>query len=236
MVNNWLWISQLMPAHCFLCGQTRPPAHGLCPDCYADLPRLPQACHQCGLPISAQSHAAVCGQCLRTNPPFEQTLCAYVYANPVRQLITQMKFSANLSLAGLLGELLCTELHARIGERPEALLPVPLHPRRLRQRGFNQSIELARPLARSLQVPLLLDAVERQLDTPAQTGLDKRQRRTNLRHAFAVRQPLPRHVAIVDDVITTGQTVTALARCLKQAGIKRVDCYSVARALSPATK
>ena len=143
-----------------------------------------------------------------------------------------MKFSGNLALTGLLGRLLRDELSSKISDLPEAILPVPLHPRRLRQRGFNQSIELARPLAKHLGIPLVIDAVERRVDTPAQTGLSKQQRGVNLRRAFRLRESLPyRNVVIVDDVITTGQTVTALANCLRKAGVERVDCWSLARAL-----
>ena len=237
MVNNWLRIGHLMRSHCYLCGLSNPTESSVCHGCCHDLPRIRHACQQCGLPISADSQHGRCGQCLKAPPPFDYTLSAYIYSEPIKPLITRMKFSGHLALARLLGQLLCDEIGDKIDAIPEAILPVPLHRKRLRQRGFNQSIELARPLAKKLQIPLLIDAVERQVDTPSQTGLSKKQRRANLRHAFNVCQALPyQHIAIVDDVITTGQTITALATCLNKAGIKRVDCWSIARALPAAAK
>ena len=236
-MNNWLRIGRVLQHHCYLCGQASPSGSSLCHGCYQDLPRIGHVCQQCGLPISPDSQHQHCGQCLKTSPPFERTLSAYIYSEPLKQLISRMKFSGNLALAGLLGQLLCDELHDQIDSYPEAILPVPLHSKRIKQRGFNQSIELARPLAKQLGIPLLVDAVERRVDTPSQTGLSKKQRRANLKHAFEVAQELPyQHIAIVDDVITTGQTVTALATCLNNAGIKRVDCWSVARALPASAK
>ena len=232
-MDNWLRIGRFTQNFCYLCGLENPAGADLCQGCRHDLPRIRHACQQCGLPISAASQYAHCGQCQKTSPPFEHTLSAYIYAEPLKQLITRMKFSGNLALARLLGQILCDELGDKIvANCPEAILPVPLHNKRIRQRGFNQAIELARPLAKHLGIPLLIDAVERRVDTPSQTGLGKLQRRANLRRAFRICRELPyQHIAIVDDVITTGQTVTALATCLNKAGIKRIDCWSVARAL-----
>ncbi len=231
-MNNWLRNSLYSTRFCALCGLPAKTTISLCAACYQDLPKLHHVCRQCGLPIAAASQYAYCGQCQQSPPPFTETLSAYVYAEPIRPLITRMKFSGNLALAALLGELLRDELQPKINDTPAAILPVPLHKKRLQQRGFNQSIELARPLARQLDIPLLINAVERRVDTPSQTGLSKRQRHANLRHAFHAREPLDyRHVVIVDDVITTGQTITALSRCLRKAGVERVDCWSLARAL-----
>ena len=236
-MNNWLRIGHTFQQHCYLCGLPSQSESSLCHGCFADLPRLSHACQQCGLPISSDSQHLHCGQCLKISPPFERTLSAYVYSEPLKKLISRMKFSGNLALARLLGQLLCDELSTKMDTCPEAILPVPLHSKRIKQRGFNQSIELARPLARQLGIPLLVDAVERRVDTPSQTGLSKKQRRANLKRAFEVCQDLPyQHIAIIDDVITTEQTVTALATCLNKAGVKRVDCWSVARALPASAK
>ena len=117
-------------------------------------------------------------------------------------------------------------------ERPELLLTVPLHRQRLRQRGYNQALELARPLARALAVPLRHDVLQRQRATDAQTELDAVARRRNVRGAFAVREGvvLPAHVAVLDDVMTTGATLAECARVLKHAGVQRVDAWALARA------
>jgi ComF family protein len=116
---------------------------------------------------------------------------------------------------------------------PQALVPVPLHVSRLRQRGFNQSIELFLPVARAMGIPLLREVVIRHRATSSQVGLSRSQRRRNLRGAFVVRESLPEHVAIVDDVVTTGTTVNELARVLRRAGVERIDVWSVARADEP---
>lgn len=124
-----------------------------------------------------------------------------------------------------------------LAERPPAALPerlicVPLHPQRLRERGYNQALELAKPLARALRIPLDADALIRLRHTSAQTGLDAKARRRNLHAAFAVADParLPAHVAVIDDVMTTGTTLRECARVLRQAGVARVDVWALARA------
>ena len=120
-------------------------------------------------------------------------------------------------------------------ELPDLLLSVPLHRRRLRQRGYNQALELARPLAQALHVPLRHDRLQRRRHTGAQTELDAVSRRRNVRGAFAVREgvALPAHVAILDDVMTTGATLAECARVLRRAGVARVDVWALARAPSP---
>jgi ComF family protein len=136
-----------------------------------------------------------------------------------------------LSHARLLGELLAGHLATLVGPRPELLLPVPLHPRRQRGRGFNQALELARPIARRLGVRLVADGCRRLRDTAAQSGLDAAARRRNVRGAFAVNTPVGgRRVALIDDVVTTGHTVTEMARVVAAAGAERVEVWCVARA------
>jgi len=135
---------------------------------------------------------------------------------------------------GPLGDLLADHIgHYLSGreDKPQCILPVPLHKKRLRQRGFNQSIELARPVAKKTGLTLLLNHVVRVRETEAQTGLDAKQRRKNIRGAFECVKAMPyEYVAILDDVVTTGSTVNELARVLKKAGVKRVDVWSIARA------
>lgn len=173
--------------------------------------------------------ALICGACRRRPPPFFATTAALRYAEPADRLILDLKFRGRLPAARLLGTLLAEAVAD--AEPPEALLPVPLHPARLRERGFNQALELARPLARRLDRPLPIDAVRRIRATPPQTGVDRHGRRRNIRNAFALRRPLPwRHVAIVDDVMTTGSTVAELAGLLRRNGVERVQVWVAARA------
>jgi len=175
----------------------------------------------------------VCGRC-GDRPPFAATRAAYLYAPPLDRLVQELKFAGRLGHARLLGELLAAHLQAVGTPPPEMVIPVPLHPRRLRTRGYNQARELARPVARRLDVPLCAHAARRLRDTAAQSDLDAAARRRNVRGAFAVDAGVAgRRVALVDDVVTTGNTVTELARALVAAGAERVEVWCLARAPSP---
>lgn len=220
------WLEPLCPLCRCPAGRDR----GLCPVCTADLPWLGHACRRCALPLPANA-GDTCGPCLRRPSPVERTICALRYEAPVSGLVAGFKFHRNLAAGAALAELLTTALSAAgIPENPpKVLLPVPLHASRLRQRGYNQALELAKPLARYLQRPVLPQAVVRQLATADQIGLSALQRRRNLRNAFAVCAALPGHVAIIDDVLTTGATVLTLARTLRKAGVQRVDVWCLAR-------
>jgi len=170
----------------------------------------------------------LCGACLRRPPPLQATHAAFVYGFPLDRLLPRFKFHRDLAAGRALGEAMATRFATL--PRPQALLPVPLHPARLRQRGYDQALELARPLARALAVPLQLDGLRRVRDTRAQSELDARARRRNLRGAFvAGRGALPAHVALVDDVMTTGATLHAAAVALRRAGVARVDAWVCAR-------
>lgn len=224
LLNIGAKMRHLLPAQpCLLCGAVR--ARGLCcADCRADLPKLPASrCPVCALPGAALT----CGRCLRHPPAYDHTLAAFPYAFPVDRLIQALKFEERLAVADFLAE----ELAQCVTERPTALIPMPLHPARLRQRGHNQSLLLARGLASRLHLPVL-HAVERIRDTPPQTSLNWRQRQRNLRRAFRCQQSLAgQHVAIVDDVMTSGSSLHELARELKRCGALRVDAWVVARTL-----
>ncbi|NIR60176.1 MAG: ComF family protein [Gammaproteobacteria bacterium] len=178
-------------------------------------------------------HAALCGRCLRRPPPFERALAVFRYASPLDELVKALKFHGRLAHARLLGELLAAAAAGLPGPLPQGLIPVPLHRTRLAERGFNQALEIARPVARALDIPLAPGAARRLRPTAAQTGLEPRQRRANVRGAFAIaRLPPVRHVAIVDDVMTTGHTAAELARALRRTGVRRVEVWCVARAVT----
>ncbi len=219
---------------CFLCrGRTiRPGLCGLlCDACDADLPRLPgSVCPRCAL---ASSGGAVCGRCLAAPPAYDATYGALVYRFPVDVLIRAFKFEGELALAPLLGGLLAER--ARDAGRVDLVTPVPLASARMRSRGYNQAMELARPVAEALGSPLDARLCERTRDTPAQTDLAWRDRAHNVRGAFCCRAPLEGAVvAVVDDVMTTGATLTEVARALKAAGASRVLNFVAARTFPPA--
>lgn len=145
-------------------------------------------------------------------------------------LIRGLKFHQQLANARVLVQLMLPSLEA-LNDRPDLILPVPLHPERLRERGFNQSLELARHLGKTLNIPVDTKSCERIKATLPQSGLGKKERKKNVRGAFALRGPLKvRHLVLVDDVITTGNTLEELARLCKKAGVEKVSAWCAARA------
>jgi ComF family protein len=232
MVYNWLDnVRQLFTTtDCVVCGATNPLDIGLCPSCQANLPVNQYACPRCATPL-VQHSSVMCGQCQTQLPHYDSAFVPYHYAPPVAGFITGLKFNARLAHARLLGTLLRDALLRDPPSRPECLLPVPLHPLRIRQRGFNQALEIARPVSQGLSLPVLTRGISRCRPTLPQTELDADLRRKNMRGAFRIDGELgAHHIAIIDDVITTASTVDELARVLKKAGAITVQVWATARA------
>lgn len=224
IIQNWLF-----PPTCLLCGDPGSDGIDLCPDCIRSLPYNAVACPHCAIPIES-SAPAICGNCQKSPPVFHTAFAAFRYEEPIRHLIHSLKFGARYPCGRLLGSLMADKL-AAVQEKPSAIIPVPLHPSRYRQRGFNQAIEIARTVSRRLDISLDLKSCRRIRATPAQSELPAKQRRTNLRNAFSVDAAIEhRHVAVLDDVITTGTTMKELAAALRRAGVARVDVWACARA------
>jgi ComF family protein len=224
-------VAALFPPTCLLCGAPGRGDLDLCPACRDDLPHNRHACPRCALPLPATAPVGtLCGACQRRPPVYDRCLAPLRYQGAAPHLITGLKFHARMACARLLGELLVGGVAEAAVALPECLVPVPLHPARLRERGFNQALEIARIPARRLGLPLDLHTCVRQVATAPQSGLPAKARRRNLRGAFAlIRPPEVRHLALVDDVVTTGSTVQELARTLKRAGVARVDVWAVAK-------
>ena len=218
----------LLPSRCLLCGARGDAGLDLCAACLADLPRNHCCCGRCALPLEVP--APLCGRCVRRAPPWDAAWAPFRYAYPLDRLEMRFKFGADLAAGKLLASL-WSGSHTQ-GECPQAIIPVPLHRARLRSRGYNQALEIARPLAKALRIPLLRDALQRTRATDAQTELSALQRRRNVRGAFAARfdKEVPQHVAVLDDVFTTGATLSECTRVLKRAGVQRVDVWALARA------
>ena len=230
----------LWPSRCLACGQCGDDGIDLCERCAATLPWNRSACLRCAIPLSIVDGDGpqVCGACLQhaggsarpgRTTPLAEVHTAFVYAAPVDRLLPRFKFHHDLAAGGLLAQLMAQALAT--APRPDALVPIPLHYARLRQRGYDQALELARPLARALGLPLLDGALRRVRATAAQSLLDAAQRRRNLKDAFAspAGVALPAHVALVDDVMTTGATLHAAALALRRGGVQRVDAWVCAR-------
>lgn len=227
----------VLPSHCALCMTAC--AEQLCAACHRAYFSCHKArCQQCGLP----STTAHCAQCLQQLPAFDATIVATDYEPPADQLVLALKFGHRLALAPLFAHLLRDALlqqqAARPGDAPlplpDLLLPVPLGPQRLRERGFNQALQIARPLARALGIALHSRWLLRARETGAQSLLHNAQRSRNVQLAFALApQALAgiagHHVGLVDDVMTTGATLNEVAALLKRHGATRVTNLVFAR-------
>lgn len=233
MVYNWISNSQfsLYPPLCLLCGSSSSTNRDICGACLDDLPHNINCCSVCALPLPRQSPGKmVCGKCLKLTPSFDSCHSAFAYSYPISGLISDFKFAGKLHHGRLLANLLISHIEASSLDMPDLIIPVPLHRSRLRARGFNQALELAQPIGRHFNVPVDINSCKRTCATEAQTSLDKKRRRKNIRGAFKLMHKIKSgHVVILDDVVTTGGTVMELARILKRGGVTRVDVWALAR-------
>lgn len=220
---------------CLLClGRATGQADCLCNGCLEDLPWLGPACQRCALPLP--NSGLTCGQCQRRPPAFIRTVAPFLYSFPLDSLIPAFKYHSQLSYGRLLARLLTQAVLHHYQEHelnwPDALLPIPLHRARQAQRGYNQAFELARPLARQLKLPLDRTNLRRQRSTTSQQGLNAKTRQQNLQHAFVCQHPdrvIDQHLALIDDVVTTGTTANEAARTLLDAGAASITIWCVAR-------
>lgn len=221
-------LEDLLPRHCILCGLASGAAN-LCPPCQAEMPRIRNACAQCALPVSPDAYR-LCGACLVKPPTWDHAVAALDYAFPVSQLICRFKFNRSLSCGIVLADELLQAVRSAPA-RPQLIVPVPLHATRQFKRIFNQADVIARHLGAALETPVSAHHLSRVRRTSAQSGLDAAARKSNLRGAFAAR-PLKgfRHVALVDDVLTTGATLRECTSRLKRAGAREISVWVVARA------
>jgi ComF family protein len=219
----------LLAPRCLACGEAGQGGLDLCDACRAQLPWNQHACRQCGIGLMA-SGPTRCGACLLDPPPFTHAFCPLHYRFPVDCLLPRFKFHGDLAAGELLATLMQWPLDP--ADLPHALVPVPLHRSRLRTRGYDQALELARALARGVRVPVVANALVRRRATRPQTELGAVDRQRNMCGAFALRAGarVPAHVALVDDVMTTGATLAECARVLLQGGVQRVDAWTIARA------
>jgi ComF family protein len=226
-------LAVVFPSACPACGRllTRPRRGPLCEPCWAGLPRHRSHTCRCGLPLPAGLSA--CPRCRRARQPFSCGASLGPYEGSLRVVLHQLKYAGRRRVAGRLAEALLEEPAVRaLVATSDVRVPVPLHPRRLRQRGFNQSALLAREIARRAGKATCPDALARRIDTAPQAGLSAAARRRNVRDAFAVhrRAGVAGHtVVLVDDVLTTGATAMACARRLGEAGAREVRLLTVAR-------
>jgi ComF family protein len=226
-------LAVVFPSSCPACGRllAHPGRGPLCEPCWAGLPRHHAVVCGCGLPLA--SGLTACGRCRRGRQPFSSCASLGPYDGTLRIALHELKYRGRRRAAGRLAEALLEDEAVRaLAASAEVLVPVPLHPRRLRERGFNQSALLASEIGKRTGRSTCPDALVRRLDTRPQTGLTAAARRRNVRDAFVVRRRAPvagRRVALVDDVLTTGATAYACARRLAEAGAEEMVLLTVAR-------
>lgn len=232
-VYIWLKNTQI----CLLCDEATDSSTPICVACERELPWLIDQCDRCALPMPMSG--LTCGACNRQPPAFNDVVAPWLYDFPVDALVTRFKHQGRWPLGRLLAELLGDTLQHRFDEglrRPDWLIPVPLAKKRLRQRGFNQAAMLANWLGARLNLPVDERVIRRVKETPSQQGLDAKARKRNLASAFAIRDAtaiLGKHLALIDDVLTTGSTAGVLAGLLLKAGARSVDVYCLARTAKP---
>lgn len=217
----------LAPGLCLACGCELDNAESLCDCCAERLWRVPNPCRHCGQPNPVTG--TICPACLLNPPRWQRMIAPLQYRDLTRDYLQQLKYSNALHLAKTLGRQ-CLKSFRQNLPKPQVLLPVPLHRDRLLERGYNQAEEIARIWSRAFEIAVDRTALKRLRSTPGQSGLSAGQRELNVRRAFAY-QPKHeyRHVAIVDDIVTTGSTVTEITKTLHRAGVEYVEVWALAR-------
>lgn len=216
-----------LPVVCVLCQQYHRGDYPVCRACESLLTPIQHPCIYCSIPL-IDAAFPTCGACIKKRPFFDKVFSAYLFEGPLRNLLHQFKYQQALYLRPFLVKLMMDAL-ACPGYQPDCLIPVPLHSKRLKERGFNQAAELTKGLAGMLRRPYELTLCKKIINTLPQVGLSSKERRSNLRRSFVVQPSRHRHIALIDDLLTTGSTANEIAKRLKQQGVERVDIWCCAR-------
>ncbi len=224
-------IKRLLRVSCLLCGNSTPLEKKLCVDCLALLPTNIHACQRCSEPLPDDVDG-LCGRCIQQEPLFDRCIAPLRFDYPVNLIVHAFKFKDELGYISPITDVLWEHVSQRYENEsmPQVLIPVPLHIKRLRQRGYNQAELIAKRLSSRSKIPLLKNAVKRIRYLRPQQGLARDGRYKNIRRSFSIVDNIAcQHVALIDDVVTTGATVAEITRVLKQSGVKRVDVWCLAR-------
>ncbi len=223
----------LLPRLCLLCHAITRNDFNFCSDCYQELPWQQHYCLGCAMPLATHETLFSCGHCLKESFYFDECHSLLRYDYPIPYCISQLKFQKQFIYAAAFGKLMAQKIAAYydLNKKPDIIIAVPLHHKRYQERGFNQALEIAKPIAKQLTIPLGSDLCLRPKATPPQSQLSRKARLSNIKDAFVLRKNiLPKHILLIDDVITTGATVNELSKILKQAGVKQIDIWACARA------
>lgn len=229
-------IQWLLPATCVLCAENINRDIDLCFDCDNDVPRMNQACYRCAFPLKGNlCEQNLCGSCLQKPPAFDRTLALCRYEEPIITFINLLKFSGQLKYAKILNQLFINYIKSNnqyLQHLPECIIPVPLHPSRLKERGFNQALELCRNVAKYFAIPILPNICQRIRATTSQSLIAAKERQNNMKNAFVITQEFnAKHIAIIDDVVTTGSTIAEISKLFKSHGVKQIDIWCYAKTI-----
>lgn len=227
----------VFPYFCSICECKSDQSMDLCSICTKLLPWIQDRCYRCGVRLEQIDEAVTCKQCQENPPKFDRLCALFDYVPPAINLVTGLKFGRRLAFGRVLGELFSDQILEEWyspDTLPEAIIPVPLHPVRIRNRGYNQAMELLYPIKKRIGIPVYDDLCQRLRNTKPQSGLVAELRKQNLQNAFAINKRKIRklklqHIAIMDDVVTTGSTVSAISAILKDAGILQIDIWCICR-------
>ncbi len=227
-----------MPRHCLFCLEKTHTHTDLCHHCINKLNLNQPCCQRCASPLeqaaitSTKQEVMLCGNCLSHHFHYDRVYSPFTYSEEMRYLIKKMKYQKKIHFAHTLATLFVQKNHIiKDFQLPQAIIPMPMHSKRLRQRGFNQALELSRFFASHYTLPLDYTSLIRSRHTDLQAGMTAIERQKNVQKAFKMAAPLKYdHIALIDDVMTTGSTVNEAAKILKKIGIKKVDIWIIARA------
>ncbi|MGI9227739.1 MAG: ComF family protein [Gammaproteobacteria bacterium] len=224
--------AMIYPKVCLHCNDAGHDGLDLCGRCYQGLPWVQYACERCALPLPT-SNSPACGACSNRELHFDYAQTPFRFEGFIRDAVYQFKFNQKLNQGYLLAQLLIEYIENSNSDIPEIIIPVPLHKNRMRQRGYNQALEVARIVSKEIGCELDYDVVYRDRDTSVQMDLPAKQRHKNVKGAFSIKENSTalknKQVCIVDDVMTTGNTVNEVAKCLKEVGVERVGVWCIAR-------
>lgn len=232
MNDKWLKFKHMLkssffPQTCLLCSASKGEGFGICKNCLDDLPHHTSCCPQCGL-LSFEGQ--LCGACIASPPDFDATKAAFTYEYPISQVLQQYKYNQQLFLAETFAELMLQKIQA---QNIDLIIPMPLHPNRLQERGFNQSLEVSRIIGKHLNIRVNSQAVSRIKLSPPQASLPLKERVRNMKGPFICNEDLSvMRIALIDDVMTTGASLNALAKAVKAKGAAHVECWLIARTLA----
>ena len=212
--------------HCLLCCQITTNKH-ICSICQKSLPWVTSSCRQCGVQVN--NSQVICGKCITHPKPWQQIIAPFHYTTPVNEWLTGIKFHQDLTSLTFLHETLkkAVDKHYSNKQKPSLIVPTPISKRRFIQRGYNQAYLLAKAFKKTHDI-IPCHQCQRIKHTRPQSALPVKERKTNTRNAFKINAQLPKHVAILDDIFTTGSTVKNLAYALRKQGVEEIDIWVIA--------